>query len=184
MTIESKYSRRRFVQLAVTGAGTTCLLSRCSGTDSEWRFFTVDEARLIDAVADQIIPSDAWPGGKESGVTNFIDKQLAGPYTRFRSKYRKGIAAMQETCDKLYNKKFEELTWDEQTVFLETMEAGKMEGSLWADAFDRIFFELVRDHSMQAYYGSPIHGGNRNKISYKMIGLDYPLIIGQNRHKI
>ena len=36
------------------------------------------------------------------------------------------------------------------------------------------FFELVRDHSMQAYYGSPIHGGNRNKISYKMMKLDYP----------
>ena len=38
------------------------------------------------------------------------------------------MAAMQETCIILYHKKFEELTWDEQTAFLETMEAGKMEG--------------------------------------------------------
>jgi gluconate 2-dehydrogenase gamma chain len=177
------YSRRRFVELASIGTGSVCLLPACSGTTSEWRFFTDDEAKLIDAVAEQIIPSDDWPGGKESGVTNFIDKQLSGPHKRFRSMYRKGIAAIQETSGKLYQKKFEELTRDEQTSFLETMEAGKMEGPGWSDGADMKFFELVRDHSMQAFYGSPIHGGNRNKISYKMMKLDYPLITGQNRYK-
>jgi gluconate 2-dehydrogenase gamma chain len=34
---------------------------------------------------------------------------------------------------------------------------------------------------MQGYYGSPRHGGNKNFISYKMIGLDEPQIIGENR---
>jgi gluconate 2-dehydrogenase gamma chain len=63
------------------------------------------------------------------------------------------------------------------------MEAGKMDGPGWSDGFDMKFFEIVRDHSMQAFYGSPVHGGNRNKISYKMLKLDYPLIIGQNRYK-
>jgi gluconate 2-dehydrogenase gamma chain len=182
MRTENKYSRRRFVQVAAIGAGGICLTA-CSGKDSAWRYFTDAEAALIDAVAEQIIPSDEWPGGKETGVTNFIDKQLTGTYSRFRSTYRKGIAAMQETCSKIYSKKFEDLTWDEQTTFLENMEAGKMEGLSWTEGFDRKFFELVRDHSMQAYYGSPIHGGNRNKISYKMMKIDYPLIIGQNRYK-
>lgn len=183
MTNKSKYSRRRFVKLAAIGTGSICMLPGCSETHPAWRFFTDAEASLIDAVAEQIIPSDEWPGGKESGVTNFIDKQLAGPYVRFRSGYRKGISAIQETCSKLYHKKFEELAWDEQTVFLEKMEVGEMEGDTWSGGFDKAFFELVRDHSMQAYYGSPVHGGNRNKISYKMMGLDYPLIIGQNRYK-
>jgi gluconate 2-dehydrogenase gamma chain len=183
MTIRSNYSRRRFVRVAAIGTGSICLLPACSGQESSWRFFTGAEAKLIDAVADQIIPPDEWPGGKESGVTNFIDKQLGGPYKRFRADYRKGISAMQETCGKLYGKKFEELKWEDQTAFLETMEAGKLKESNWGGGFDRIFFELVRDHSMQAYYGSPIHGGNRNKMSYKMIGLDYPLIVGQNRYK-
>jgi gluconate 2-dehydrogenase gamma chain len=183
MKPENKYSRRHFVQLAAIGTGGICLLPSCSGSDSEWRYFSDAEADLIDAIAEQIIPSDDWPGGKETGVTNFIDKQLEGPYRRFRSTYRKGIASIQETCSNLYKKKFEELTWDEQTAFLENMEAGKMNGPAWSGGFDRKFFELVRDHSMQAFYGSPIHGGNRNKISYKMMKLDYPLIIGQNRYK-
>ncbi len=183
MKIESIYSRRRFVQLAAIGTGSICLLPACSGKDSSWRFFTDAEANLIDAIAEQIIPSDEWPGGRESGVTNFIDIQLIGPYQRFRSTYRKGLAAIQESCKSLYNKKFEELEWNVQTGFLESMEAGQMKGDIWTAGFDKTFFDLVRDHSMQAYYGSPVHGGNRNKISYKMIGLDYPLIVGQNRYK-
>jgi gluconate 2-dehydrogenase gamma chain len=184
MTGKNKFNRRHFVQLAVLGTGSICLIPGCTRSTSDWRFFTNSEALLIDAVAEQIIPSDEWPGGRDSGVTNFIDKQLVGPYIRFQLKYRKGIAAIQETCETRYRKKFEELTWDEQTLFLEGMEAGKMEEPVWAGRFDKEFFSMVRDHSMQAYYGSPIHGGNKNKMSYKMIRLDYPLIIGQNRYNI
>jgi gluconate 2-dehydrogenase gamma chain len=36
---------------------------------------------------------------------------------------------------------------------------------------------------MQGYYGSPIHGGNKDYMSFNMLGLDYPLIIGQNRYR-
>jgi gluconate 2-dehydrogenase gamma chain len=36
---------------------------------------------------------------------------------------------------------------------------------------------------MQSYYGSSRHGGNKNNTSYKMLQLDYPVIIGQNRYK-
>ena len=64
------------------------------------------------------------------------------------------------------------------------MEGGKMEGLQWEDGFDRYFFRLIRDYSMQGFYGSPRHGGNNNNISYKMMKLDYPVIIGQNRYNL
>jgi len=182
MTAKKNLSRRRFVQLAALGTGSICLLPGCSGKDSRWRFFSDAQADVIEAVSEQIIPADEWPGGRDSGVTNFIDKQLKGPYKRFQSTYLKGIAAIQETCNTRYQSKFEDLGWDEQTIFLEEMEAGGMSEPAWADGFDQEFFNMLRDHSMQAYYGSPIHGGNRNKMSYKMMNLDYPLIIGQNRY--
>lgn len=183
MADNDKLSRRHFMHLSILGAGSICLLPRCSGSGSHWRFFTDPEALLTDAIAEQIIPSDEWPGGRASGVTNFIDKQLSGPYVRFQSQYRKGLSAMQETCIKRYRKNFEELEWDQQTAFLEEMEAGKMEGPLWEEGSDIRFFNLLRDHSMQAFYGSPRHGGNKNNISYKMLQIDSPLIIGQNRYK-
>jgi len=184
MERDNKFTRRHFIQLAVLGTGGICLFSRCSDSDSQWRFFTESEAQLMDALAEQIIPADEWPGGCESGVTNFIDKQLTGPYVRFQSKYRKGIAAIQETCKTRYQKKFEKLDWGEQTKFLVTMEAGNLHEPMWKNGFDKEFFTLVRDHSMQSYYGSSRHGGNKNNISYKMLKLDYPLIIGQNRYNI
>lgn len=180
----NRLTRRWFVKLAAIGTGGFYLLPACSGRDSGWRFFTDDEAILVDAIAEQIIPSDEWPGGRDSGATNFIDKQLIGPYKRFQTVYRKGLSAFQESCNTIYQKNFEELSCDEQTRFLENMEAGTMKEDVWSGGFDKEFFELLRDHTMQSYYGSQIHGGNKNKMSYRMIGLDYPLIIGQNRYKI
>jgi gluconate 2-dehydrogenase gamma chain len=183
MNSQDNLSRRNFMKLTALGLGSMYLFSQCSEPFSKWRFFTNAEARLMDAIADQIIPPDEWPGGCESGVTNFIDKQLVGPYVRFREDYRKGLNAIQDACRMNYHKKFEQLDWNEQTSFLELMEAGKMKHEMWKGGFDKTFFSLLRDHSMQAYYGSPRHGGNKNNVSYKMLQLDYPLIIGQNRYK-
>ncbi len=183
MNNQNKFSRRQFLQVTGVGVGGICLLANCGNSISIWRFFSNTEAKLMDAIADQIIPPDDWPGGSESGVTNFIDKQLVGPYVRFQQDYRKGLLAIHDSCNDIYNKQFEELDWNEQTAFLEKMEAGKMHGNIWSNGFDKTFFSLCRDHAMQAYYGSSRHGGNRNNKSYQMLELDYPLIIGQNRYK-
>ena len=46
-----------------------------------WMFFTADEAALVEAAVDRLIPSDdRGPGGKDAGCAVFIDRQLAGPY--------------------------------------------------------------------------------------------------------
>src|SRR3954451_4501636 len=46
-----------------------------------WMFFTSDEAALVEAAVDRLIPRDErGPGGKEAGCAVFIDRQLAGPY--------------------------------------------------------------------------------------------------------
>ena len=48
-----------------------------------WIFFTADEAALVEAAVDRLIPpDDRGPGGKEAGCAVFIDRQLAGPYGR------------------------------------------------------------------------------------------------------
>jgi len=183
MDNQNKLSRRRFLKLAGAGTGGVLLFAGCAKPASAWRFFTNAEAKLTDALADQIIPPDEWPGGSESGVTNFIDKQLIGPYLRFQNDYRTGLRGIEDSCETLHHKKFEALNFFEQTTFLELMEAGKLTGTIWVNGFDRKFFSIFRDHSMQAYYGSSRHGGNKDNISYKMLKLDYPLIIGQNRYK-
>lgn len=188
--------RRRFIQMGVLGTCSILLMPRCLSitNESSWRFFTKKEAVLVDAIVEQIIPTDRWPGAKEAGVTNFIDKQLVGPYQRYQENYRRALAVMDLACTELHGKFFEELTWDEQTKFLELIELGelqlpnengktrKSEKIIWDKGEDKLFFLLIRDHTMQGYYGSPRHGGNKNFVSYKMMRLDYPYIIGQNRY--
>jgi gluconate 2-dehydrogenase gamma chain len=197
--MKNNLSRRHFIRMAALGSGSLLLLPRCTNlaNQSLWRFFTEKEAKLVDLIVEQIIPTDQWLGAKDAGVTNYIDKQLVGPLMRHQEKYRKGLAAVVASSEKLFKKKFGELSWDEQTDFLKKMESGSLqsllksdksgqrdqEPNLWTDGLDRTFFGLIRDHTMQGFYGSPRHGGNKNYVSYKMIGLDYPFIIGQNRYK-
>ncbi len=177
-------TRREFMKLAAAGTGSLTLLAGCAGPkESRWVFLTEDDALLLGSIADQIVPLDEWPGGREAGVVTFIDRQLAGPYSRFQADYRKGLDAVTGTCIKIHGKRFENLPWEQQLSFLKDMEAGKLAGDAWKDGFCSRFFELLRNHSMQGFFGSPRHGGNRNYVSYKMMGLDYPQIVGQNRYR-
>ncbi|HEY3389445.1 MAG TPA: gluconate 2-dehydrogenase subunit 3 family protein, partial [Prolixibacteraceae bacterium] len=77
--MHTKLTRRRFITLSVLGVGGICLLSRCANPPlSPWRFITEQDSKLLDALVEQIIPTDEWPGGRDAGVTNFIDMQLTG----------------------------------------------------------------------------------------------------------
>ncbi len=46
------------------------------------------------------------------------------------------------------------------------------------------FFNLVRSHTLQGYYGSPRHGGNRNAVSWRMLGLDEPPLRGRAQYDL
>lgn len=189
-------SRRHFI---LSSAVTTCSLLFLNSCDIKieslrWRFFTDDEASLVDALVEQIIPTDEWLGAKDAHVTNFIDKQLMGPYVELQEKYRRGLKLIKQSCNVLFNDMFENLQWNIQTEFLTNMQYGKLSEliseksngankQLWEAGFDMEFFNLIRSHTMQGYYGSPRHGGNYRFVSYKMIGFAPLQIIGQNRYK-
>jgi gluconate 2-dehydrogenase gamma chain len=178
------FSRREFVRL-ITGGTAAVLISfntSCKNKISRWRYLHEEEIGLLDAIVEQIIPTDDFPGGKWANVSNFIDKQLDSYYRKLQIEYRDGLAAFEKTVMQLKSKKFEELQFVEQTAILEKMEAGDFPGEYWKDHSPASFFDMIRQHSMQGFYGSPVHGGNRDYISYHMLGLDYPNVIGQNRY--
>lgn len=175
-------NRRYFIQTLGLVSGSILFLPACSKPRLEWDFFTDDEAKLVIAIAEQIIPADTDPGATDAGVVYFIDKQLAGFYSNFGETYKNGLASLQTYCKEKYNSLFEELEYDMQTNVLKLMEQNKILGEYWKEHSSSGFFRLIRDHSMQGFYGSPRHGGNKNYVSYKMLKLDYPKILGQNRY--
>jgi gluconate 2-dehydrogenase gamma chain len=182
--INQSFSRREFVRL-FTGGTAAVLISfntACKNKISKWRYLDEEEITLLDAIVEQIIPTDDFPGGRWANVSNFIDKQLDTYYRKHQLAYREGLAAFEKTVIQMNGKKFEELPFAEQTAILKNMEAGKFSGDYWNDHSPANFFDMVRQHSLQGFYGSPVHGGNREYISYRMLGLDYPNVIGQNRY--
>ncbi len=48
----------------------------------------------------------------------------------------------------------------------------------------REFFELVREHTMEGYYGSPRHGGKRDAVCWRMLGLDEPPLRGRAQYDL
>ncbi len=180
---KARYPRRKFIRDVAVVAGGLSVLPACNKSRGRWRFFTEAEANTVYAICEQIIPTDQDPGAAYAGVPNFIDKQLVGPYKRFQQAYRKGLEGVQETSLAQFGARFESLKWDQQTEVLKMLEAGKARGRTWETENPKVFFELIRDHTMQGFYGSPRHGGNWDYVSYRMLGLDYPQVIGQNRYK-
>jgi len=159
-----------------------------------WLFFTGEEGRTVEALADRIIPPDPeTPGGKDSGAAVFIDRQLAGPYGRQdglyirppflkgarnqghqsergpAQEYRAGLAALNGACKTAFGKAFFELSDADRDRVLTDLEKGRLE----LDGVDgKVFFGQIVKDVQTGFFADPIYGGNRDMVAWKMIG--YP----------
>jgi len=136
--------RRSFVALAAIAPGLA----------AELNFFSAEEAKWIEAIMNQIIPADDRPGAIEAGCLQYLDRQLGSALQRFAAPYRAGIKVFQQK-----EPNFLEMSSERQIASLQKMERDP-------------FFEMLVDHTMQGFYGSPEHGGNRNEASWKMMGIE------------
>src|ERR1700742_3555506 len=80
-------------------------------------YFTNDEAKVVQALTNQIIPADDAPGAVAAGVVFYIDKQLAGPLSRYAPVYRKTIPMLQAACQQNAGAVFTDLPFERQTAF-------------------------------------------------------------------
>ena len=157
-----KSHRREF--LAAVAASTVA----CGGHRSPWRFFTIEEAHTLEALCERIIPADRDPGAAQAGAVNFIDRQLSGFYKIHQQTYRDGIAAVDRSSQEQFQAPFVKLDAAMQTSVLRDLEKKRSP-----------FFDLLVNHTMQAFYGSPRHGGNRDAVSWRMLGVPYPQVRGR-----
>jgi gluconate 2-dehydrogenase gamma chain len=178
-----KLTRRRFIQLTASVAAAGPVIS-CTQATSPWRFLTPDEARTLEAICGQIVPTDQDPGAKEANVVNFIDRQLVGYLQRHQKAYREGLAGVDQTSLALRGARFAELIPEKQLAVLLALEKGEAAGEIWKRRSARSFFALVVNHTMQGYYGDPRHGGNRNGASWRMLGLPYPPVRGRQQYDL
>ena len=187
----NRITRRKFIQ--VTTAAAAGSMVGCTRKQSPWRFFTLEEGQTVAAICERIIPADQDPGATEAGVVNFIDLQLMGPYKRYRASYRQGIRGVEQASLKMFGHRFTELGPERQDEVLKGLErvaaaektrkgvssAGETRKGQSKGQSSEDFFSLILSHTMQGFYGDPRHGGNRGRVSWKMLGLPYPPIRGR-----
>ncbi|MCL5743598.1 MAG: gluconate 2-dehydrogenase subunit 3 family protein, partial [Acidobacteria bacterium] len=143
------------------------------------RFLYAEEARTVQAICEQIIPEDENCGAARAGVVNFIDRQLAGFYREHQETYRRGIAGVDESSLTLFHARFADLSSERQTAVLVAMEKNRAPGESWKQLPAKTFFDLIVSHTMQGFYGSPRHGGNRDAVSWRMLGVPVPPVRGR-----
>jgi gluconate 2-dehydrogenase gamma chain len=161
--------RRGFLKTGATAAAAATV--SCAAPEGQWRALTNREARTLAAVCDQIVPPDDFPGGAEAGGVRFLDRQLA---TRERSQleaWQRGVAALEATARQRASKAFTQLSFDEQTALLKDVEAGDVSAELWHGVDPREFFDRLVRYAMMGFYGDPRHGGNRQHVSWRMLGV-------------
>lgn len=158
-----------------------------------WQFFTPEEAVVVEALVDRLIPPDPqWPGGKDAGCAVYIDRQLAGPYGSSRGlymrppfqdgdkqqgpqspltpamRYRQSLAALEKYCRARFaGKGFAEVPADQQDDVISGMEKGSVQ---LPGLSARGFFDLLVQNTKEGFFADPIYGGNRDMAGWRMIG--------------
>jgi len=135
-------------------------------------FFSEDQYRRVERLAEMIIPADDTPGAKEAGVAEFIDFMVANrvavsPNAEIRSTadaIRQGEAAQERFISGLdwinarskseFGKQFLDCSTEKQTALLEEL-AYKPKFKPTTES-GREFFQLIRDYTVVGYYTSKV----------------------------
>jgi gluconate 2-dehydrogenase gamma chain len=150
------------------------------------------EHAFVVAAVDTIIPADELsPSGSDCGCAVYIDRQLASAWGGGAKTYRSGpfikgkpeqgyqlsltpaeflsagIAAANAWSRKTYGHDFDRLHADMRIEALKAMEEGKAD---FQNFSSKGFFARLLALTMEGFFADPIYGGNRNKVSWKMLG--------------
>jgi len=177
------YNRREFIKTLGLLYGSLLIAPACTPSSEmqSYQAFTEEEAACLIALCEQIIPADEFPGATDAGVIRFIDKQSKLRFPKERTLFKDGVASLQAWCKATHNRLFEDLDASAQIAILQSMEKDEIKSGLWKVS-PKEFFEKFLVRTMQGFYGSPRHGGNKDYVSFKMLKLDYPALVGRNRY--
>lgn len=170
-----------------------------------YAFLNPEEAAFVEAVVDHMIPADEYsPKGTDVGINIYIDRALAGGWGKGdrmymqgpwkvghpnqgyqlpltpAELYRAGIEQTNQHCRKTFGKPFDRLEATQKQDVLVGLQGGKISFANGLPA--RTFFGTLYQNVMEGLFADPIHGGNRNKAGWRMIG--FPGVVAVHAQNI
>ncbi len=121
------------------------------------------EAREVIAIAARILPTTDTPGATEAGAVYFFDKAFGTYFSAMREPARQMLAGFQAGIPSAYPgaEFFSDLSADDQDAYLKSVEQTP-------------FFQGARFMTLAGVFGMSMHGGNRDNIGWKLVGMDGP----------
>jgi gluconate 2-dehydrogenase gamma chain len=121
-------------------------------------FLAGDDARDVEAIAAQIIPTDDSPGAREAGALYFIDRSLQTWQATMAENFRHGLKDFQQGFAAAHpGPRFADADSGTQISFLTSVESSD-------------FFGGVRALTLIGLFALPQYGGNRDGIGWRLIG--------------
>jgi gluconate 2-dehydrogenase gamma chain len=165
-------SRRAFLSRLLAGTGAAMALgalpdfslahehaaAQLHAGENKFAFFAPEEARQMEAVCEQIIPSDDGPGAREAGAIYFIDYALSQTEPHLQPVFRVGLKELAAACAP---DKFNELGTPQQIATLKKLEQTE-------------FFTRALQYTILGFLGNPARHGNRGQVGWKYIGFENP----------
>jgi gluconate 2-dehydrogenase gamma chain len=153
-------------------ASPSLALSQASKEPFKPLFFSFEQFRLVEHLAEMIIPADETPGAKQAGVAEFMDFMLANrvavsaPYdaqsseellrqgSEAQAQFITGLAWINAHSKLEFGHTFLDCTSEQQNSCLEEL-AYKAKFKPTSEE-GREFFQLMRDYTVVGYYTTKI----------------------------
>ncbi len=148
---------------ALSSSTISAVLSGCQAGAPGWKpkFLTDEQAELVAALTDLIIPETDTPGAHAAGVHQFIDAMLADWYTpKERDGFMIGLSEIETDG-------FVSLPQEEQVQHLKAMEASEGSFASIQLAGEKPFFHRLKELTLVGYYTSEI--GMTQELKYAPI---------------
>lgn len=130
----------------------------------DYRFFSSDEARILEAACARALLQEDRPGARRVPIAPWIDERLhkgEGDGYRYedmpgdREAYRLGLAGLDQSAMLLFQKGFANLNTAQQDEVMRHMAEGSAPGGVWGSLPQRRFFQKLMGDVITNYYAHP-----------------------------
>jgi hypothetical protein len=127
-------------------------------------FFSEQEAQVLDAVVDRLVPQPDRTAEQKVPITPWIDRMLAeddtdgfrkGEMPWDQDVWRQALVGVDQTSQARYSQAFVDLQPDEQDAVLSAVQSGEAEGEVWQSLKADAVFEKVVQQVVTVYYAHP-----------------------------